>query len=112
MSPPRCPEPLQGAAEIPIPGQWQAGSDPQFVGRTSVPAAGRALVPTTALRANQTGGARRPVTAAFLAQLIATAQQAPQTRSRRRTDPDHACAVYRDRLAGIRDQEAALAVVA
>jgi hypothetical protein len=43
---------------------------------------------------DQASAARRPAAAAFLAQLIATAQQAPQTRSRRRTDPDHACAVY------------------
>ncbi|TMJ05448.1 MAG: hypothetical protein E6G97_03355 [Alphaproteobacteria bacterium] len=33
--------------------------------------------------------------AAFLAQLIATQMQAPQTRARRRTEPGEATAVYR-----------------
>jgi hypothetical protein len=37
--------------------------------------------------------AQRP-SAAFLAQLIATAQQAPQTRQRRRAEPDEVNAVY------------------
>jgi hypothetical protein len=37
---------------------------------------------------------RRP-DASFLAQLIATAEQMPQTRSRRRIDPDAAIASYR-----------------
>jgi hypothetical protein len=32
--------------------------------------------------------------ATFLAQLIATAQRAPQTRARRRADPADACAAY------------------
>jgi hypothetical protein len=32
--------------------------------------------------------------AAFLAHLIATAQSLPQTRARRRAEPDAACAVY------------------
>lgn len=35
----------------------------------------------------------RPM-ATFVAQLIATAQGAPQTRTRRRMGPDHASAVY------------------
>jgi hypothetical protein len=38
--------------------------------------------------------ARRPA-APFLAQLIATQLQAPQTRARRRAEPDEAIAVYR-----------------
>jgi hypothetical protein len=37
---------------------------------------------------------RRP-SAAFLAQLIATQMQAPQTRARRRAEPEEAIAVYR-----------------
>lgn len=37
---------------------------------------------------------RRP-SASFLAQLIATAQQAPQTRARRRAEPDVAITSYR-----------------
>jgi len=39
-------------------------------------------------------GTRRPV-AAFLAQLIATRQLAPQTRARRRADPAEALVAYR-----------------
>ena len=35
-----------------------------------------------------------PPSAPFLAQLIATAQQAPQTRARRRAEPAHATAIY------------------
>ena len=54
----------------------------------------RALVP---LRPSPTSGigpsAQRP-SATFLTQLIATAQQAPQTRQRRRAEPDEANAVY------------------
>jgi hypothetical protein len=38
--------------------------------------------------------AHRPA-AAFLAQLIATQMQAPQTRARRRVEPEEAIAVYR-----------------
>jgi hypothetical protein len=38
--------------------------------------------------------ARATASAAFLAQLIATAQQAPQTRGRRRSEPADACAAY------------------
>jgi hypothetical protein len=37
--------------------------------------------------------ATRPC-AVFLAHVIATAQQAPQTRARRRAEPDHATTVY------------------
>jgi hypothetical protein len=94
MSPPRCPEPFQGAAEIPIPGQRQAGSDPQFVGRTSVPAAGRALVPTTALRANKRGvrGDRPPPPFWRSSSLPPSKPHRPARAGA--PDPDHACAVY------------------
>ena len=37
----------------------------------------------------------RHPSAGFLAQLIATQMQAPQTRARRRAEPDEATAVYR-----------------
>ena len=93
MSPPRCTDPSQGAAEYPNPGQPR-DADSQFVGRTSVPAIGRALVPTTLSQPSEAPAASRPASAPFLAQLIATAQQAPQTRARRRAEPDHARAVY------------------
>jgi len=71
-----------------------ATSDPQLVGRTSAPAPGRALVPTTSSRAAEVPLTRRTPSAAFLAHLIATAQQAPQTRVRRRAEPGEVRAVY------------------
>jgi len=37
----------------------------------------------------------RLANADFIAHLIATAAQAPQTRARRRADPEHALAAYR-----------------
>lgn len=80
-------------------------SDQAFVGRTSASASGRALVPTTLVPANPARPRegytidQRP-TAAFLAQLIATALKAPQTRSRRRAEPADANAVYATVAAG------------
>ena len=109
MSSPRCTDPSQGAAEI--PGSGQPRADTQFVGRTSVPAIGRALVPTTPSPPGEALAGSRPASAPFLAQLIATAQQAPQTRARRRAEPAHARAVYNAtaaRLAGIRQQVSAI----
>jgi hypothetical protein len=59
---------------------------------TSVP--GRALVVLQAGEpAHQVSAGPRP-SAAFLAQLIAHRQQAPQTRMRRRAEPDAARATY------------------
>jgi hypothetical protein len=53
----------------------------------------RALVPVgPAPRLRRTAPPR--TSAAFLAQLIATAQQAPQTREKRRIGPDAAIAAY------------------
>jgi hypothetical protein len=43
-----------------------------------------------------------PRQAAFLAQLIATKQQAPQTRERRRAEPSEALAAYRSAAGLIR----------
>ena len=69
------------------PGVGAGGDD------TSSPAGQtRALVPL-ASPAVQAAPAARPC-ARFLAQLIATAQRAPQTRARRRAEPDHATTVY------------------
>ena len=53
---------------------------------------GRALVVMEDRSAGRSGPARP--SAPFLAQLIATAQQAPQTRQRRRAEPDEASASY------------------
>ena len=58
---------------------------------------GRSLVPVTQHAAPSDGLPRahntRP-SAAFLAQLVAIAQGAPQTRVRRRATADHAAALY------------------
>jgi hypothetical protein len=55
------------------------------------PAAGSDLPPTIS---------RRP-SASFLAHLIATAEQAPQTRARRRADPQLAISIYRSAAADV-----------
>jgi hypothetical protein len=65
----------------------------------SIPETGRALVPVASAAARSTGtrstGARIPrPSATFLAHLVATAQGAPQTRSRRRASFDHAATLY------------------
>jgi hypothetical protein len=63
-------------------------------GRTS---AQRALVPVLSTRpadAALSYPARLPPNAAFLTQLIATAQDATQTRKHRRADPDRVIAAY------------------
>jgi hypothetical protein len=53
-----------------------------------------ALVPVArAIRSEPIPGARPP-SAPFLAHLIATARQAPQTRLRRRAEPEQAAAAY------------------
>lgn len=58
----------------------------------------RALVPIRPATSGEPENARahRPH-AAFLAHLIATARQAPQTRQRRRTEPAEAVAAYAER---------------
>jgi hypothetical protein len=54
-----------------------------------------ALVPLTPPDQGATGPGRcRPPAAPFLAHLIATAQQAPQTRARRRAEPQDATTIY------------------
>jgi hypothetical protein len=62
--------------------------------RSANPGESRALVPVTPSRPRACSMARPRPSAAFLAQLIATAQQAPQTRGRRRAEPADACAAY------------------
>ncbi len=56
----------------------------------------RALIPVGAAAASERSPplTRHPA-AAFLAHLIATQMQAPQTRARRRAEPEDAIAVYR-----------------
>jgi hypothetical protein len=66
----------------------------QPVDRAGTLPADRSLVPlASAADAGRPPVPRRPL-AGFLAQLIATAQQAPQTRQRRRGEPDDAAALY------------------
>jgi hypothetical protein len=60
---------------------------------------GRALVAITACGQAATTSARSRPSAVFLAHLIAVAQKAPQTRQRRRAEPDEANAVYADACA-------------
>ena len=60
----------------------------------------RALVAIAApARSTPTPGALRRPLAAFLAQLIATETNAPQTRARRRAEPQEALAAYSASLA-------------
>ena len=56
----------------------------------------RALIPIEApYRDERAKHSTRHASAPFLAHLIATRMQAPQTRERRRADPDEAIEVYR-----------------
>jgi hypothetical protein len=55
-----------------------------------------ALVPVTPeYRAGPSPTPHQRGNADFIAHLIATAAQAPQTRARRRAEPEHALAAYR-----------------
>ena len=73
-----------------VPGQRE------LVGRTGAAATSRALVPTTptATRATGHGDVDGRPRGAFLAQLIATDLQLPQTRARRRAEPADASGCY------------------
>jgi hypothetical protein len=55
---------------------------------------GRALVRVGSGPGTEVGPVGSRPSAVFLAQLIATAQQAPQTRRRRRAEPDEASSSY------------------
>ena len=67
----------------------------------SAAAEARALVPTRTATSQRDGPAasQRPY-AGFLAHLIATAGQLPQTRQLRRAEPEDAIAVYRSMVNG------------
>jgi hypothetical protein len=67
-----------------------------------LPSSGRALVALDPPARDP--HARRPVArvAGFVTQLIATAQQFPQTRARRRADPQDVIAAYQATVARIR----------
>ena len=68
----------------------------ELVGPTGASASSRALVAVSPAPASAAGvrtASPRPE-AAFLAHIIATAQHAPQTRARRRAEPDDAISLY------------------
>jgi hypothetical protein len=69
-------------------------SPTELVGPAGAPASCRALarVPPSSGNAEPAPDCRPAAT--FLAQLIATAHGLPQTRARRRAEPEDACAVY------------------
>jgi hypothetical protein len=72
----------------------QSAFDPPSDEQTALTSASRALVPVAraaSIRRNATVRASAP----FLAQLIATAQQTPQTREKRRAEPEAAILAYR-----------------
>ena len=85
---------LQAGRGRPTAGRAQRD---EVVGRTSASASGRALVPTAPTPVPESGldgfTTSRP-SVQFLAQLIATALRAPQTRARCRAEPADASAVY------------------
>lgn len=64
------------------------------INEDSPSATGRSLVPVTQHGAAATGAHYTRPSATFLAQLVAIAQGARQTRARRRASADHAAALY------------------
>jgi len=64
----------------------------------------RALIPIAAVTTSREppSAAGQRVDAGFLAQLIATAGQMPQTRERRRAEPEDVIAAYRSTVNGAR----------
>jgi hypothetical protein len=71
-----------------------AQSDAQAGTPADLPQPGRALVAVGSGRGTAVDPAGSRPSAVFLAQLIATAQQAPQTRRRRRAEPNEATSIY------------------
>jgi hypothetical protein len=78
-APSACPRPAQSGAQI--------GT------RADPPQPGRSLVAISSGQGTAVEPTGRP-SAVFLAQLIATAQRAPQTRRLRRAEPNEASAIY------------------
>lgn len=70
-----------------------AGAAQLVTAAATAPSTGRALA-VLGPPASRRCPAKPRASAAFLAQLIATAQQAPQTRQRRRAEPHDATAFY------------------
>lgn len=81
-----------------IPSQSAAAGRPRLAqtdtgGEARAAPTGRALAVLSASPTETPASGPRP-TAGFLAHLIATAQRAPQTRQRRRAEPEEARAIY------------------
>jgi hypothetical protein len=68
--------------------------DAQVGTPADLPQPGRALVVVGSGQGTAVDPAGSRPSAVFLAQLIATAQQAPQTRRRRRAEPNEASSIY------------------
>lgn len=86
---------MTASSDSPNPGHARGpASEQELVGRTSASASGRALVPTTLSSPSAGHTVCQAPPAAFLAQLIATALKAPQTRARRRAELAEASTVY------------------
>ncbi len=84
-------ETLPGGRGRPVPAHPS-----ELAGPAGASASSRALVavlPAPSARPRDVAPSARP-DAGFLAHLVATAQQAPQTRTRRRTEPADAGAIY------------------
>jgi hypothetical protein len=71
-----------------------AQSDTQTGTPADLPQPGRALIAVGSGRGTAVDPAGSRPSAVFLAQLIATAQQAPQTRRRRRAEPNEVSSIY------------------
>jgi hypothetical protein len=71
-----------------------AQRDAQIGTPADLPQPGRALVPVGSGKGTAIESTGSRPSAVFLAQLIATAQQAPQTRRRRRAEPNEASIIY------------------
>lgn len=76
-------------------GKWKPAEGPRKADRPADerPEPSRALVALTPTAAQPAAASHRP--AAFLAHLIATHEQVPQLRERRRAEPAEAIAAYR-----------------
>ena len=93
--------PVGGARGPSAVGTERQRTPPSADASASAAAEARALVPARAATGQRDGPAagQRPY-AGFLAHLIATAGQLPQTRQHRRAEPEDAIAAYRSMVNG------------
>ncbi len=81
-------------SEPALPARPRLAQNARPVVTSAEPQPGRALVLVGPAQGTAAGSAASRPSAAFLAQLIATAQRAPQTRRRRRADPRVVSTIY------------------